>query len=71
MNIILKERFARINEKTVRITSGCSILIRQNIAFIDNFDVSLTAHFLGDSIGNNREAPRKKRLDKSYSTTHT
>ena len=38
-SIRLYERFARINEKTVKITSGTSIPIRQNIALIDNFDV--------------------------------
>ena len=37
--LILYERFARINEKTVKIISGSSILIRQNNALIDNFDV--------------------------------
>ena len=38
-SIILKERLARINEKTVKITSGSSIRILQNLALIDNFDV--------------------------------
>ena len=36
---LLTERFVRINEKALKITSGSSILIGQNIALIDNFDV--------------------------------
>ena len=34
---MLKERFARINEKTVKITSESSILIRHTIDLIDDF----------------------------------
>ena len=39
ISIILKELFARINEKTVKMTSGSLVLIRHNIALIDNVDL--------------------------------